>query len=116
LLARSWSQGERIHELALEIGRAQARNACFQPPNDIHDGRGYAYEAACRLLEPHASEWIEELIELVASAKAAKYVWAVHGSKLTRERVRDFNLVRVKQSSALRERLVKRLCLATEGA
>ncbi len=106
-LAKDWAGGAEVDAAAVERARERALECCVQCADEIRDGRDHSAEAAWQLLAPQIEEWIGQIIENVAKAKAARSVFKKHGalSTVTQD---EFEYIRAVEQELLEDRLARR--------
>jgi hypothetical protein len=100
------ASGKSITESALEQARAKALESCVQCADEIRDGRAYAAEAAWQLLAPQVEEWLPQIIENVARAKALRAVFKKHGG-LDPASQDEFDYIRAVEKELLEDRVAR---------
>jgi hypothetical protein len=98
--------GKPVTEHALEQARAKAIETCVQCADEIRDGRAYAAEAAWQLLAPQIEEWLPQIIDNVARAKALRAVFKKHGG-LNPATQDEFDYIRAVEQELLEDRLAR---------
>ena len=102
--AELWAAGKTIAEDAIDQARARALETCVQCADETRDGRAYAAEAAWQLLAPQIEEWLPQIIENVARAKALRAVFKKHGS-LNPASQDEFDYIRAVEQELLEDRV-----------
>ena len=104
--AELWAAGKPITELAIEQARAKALETCVQCADEVRDGRAYAAEAVWQLLASQIEEWLPQIIENVARAKALRTVFKKHGG-LTPASQDEFDYIRAVEQEMLEDRAAR---------
>jgi hypothetical protein len=81
LLAGEWADGQAVDEAVLAKAREAAARDAEHCTAEVRDGRNHAAEAACHLLAPNAGQWMQVIIDCIAKAKAARYVFNKYGNE-----------------------------------